>query len=142
MRQFVLLLAPFLMAQTEPQPLVPEGIHSPSTEAPNLCGLTAAGVDALQQKVMSDRGFREENSDDHYRVFNREGDFVQIVFPRPGYLSFPMVTCIQLFEDSNGTTVRRQMHCGGTREQCDRIFLEWNAHDNEVRQSLHSNERG
>ena len=139
MRKVVLLFAPLLMAQAAPQPLVPEGIHRPATEQPHLCGFTAASVDALQQKITSDPSFHEHNSNERYRVFNREADFVQFVFPRPGFLSFPMATCMHLTQASDGTVnMSRQLHCAGTRDECDRIFVQWNDHDNEVRRGLAS----
>jgi hypothetical protein len=129
------------MAQAEP-PLVPEGIHSPATQQPKLCGFTAANLTDLQQKIMSDPGFREENSNDRYRVFNRQEDYIQFVFPRPGFLEFGMATCMKLVQTSAGTTMERSMHCEGTRAECDKIFIEWEEHDKEVRQSLHQKERG
>ena len=139
MRRIYLVCAPLLMAQTAPQPLVPEGIHQSATEQPHLCGFTAANVDALQQKVMRDPGFREENSDDHYRVFNRDRDFIQFVFSRPGFLSFPMATCITVTEAADGTSsIKRELHCSGTREECDRIFIEWSDHDNRIRRDMES----
>ena len=137
MRKLVLMCAPLLMAQAAPRPLVPEGIHAPATEQPHLCGFTAANVAELQANIVKDPNFREENSNERYRVFNREKDFVQFVFPRPGFLPFPMATCMQLTQVSDGpVTMTRQLHCMGTREECDRIFIEWNDHDNEVRQGL------
>jgi hypothetical protein len=136
MRRGLLLFVPLLMAQSQP-PLVPEGIHSAATERPNLCGLAAASVAELERKIMGDPAFREENSNERYRVFNRRTDFVQFVFPRPGFLTFPMATCMKLNQVGEGpVTMTRQMHCMGTRDQCDRLFIQWNEHDNELRQSV------
>jgi hypothetical protein len=136
MRRAIILLTPLLMAQSEPAPLVPEGIHSDGTEQPQLCGFAAANLAELQRTIVSDPSFREENSNNSYRVFNRKQDFVQFVFPRPDFLSFPMATCIRVVPRDGGSTINRQMHCEGTRTECDEIFIQWNEHDKQVQRSL------
>ena len=139
MRRIFVFCIPILMAQTAPTPLVPEGIHNLAAEQPHLCGFTAANVGALERQITADPSFREENSTDRYRVFNRDQDFVQFAFPRPGFLNFPMATCIKVSPAPDGTSsIKRELHCGGTREECDRIFIEWNDHDTQVRQGLES----
>ena len=135
MRMLILLLAPLLMAQSEP-PLVPESIHSDASGPPELCGLSGRDVADIERKVVDDFSFQEEGSTDKYRVFVRERDFVQFVFPRPATLSFPMATCRKVISQSDGTYVQRELHCAGTREECDRIYLEFQALDDKVKQAL------
>jgi hypothetical protein len=120
------------MAQSQP-PLVPEGIHSDAKGPPELCGITGRDLADLERRVVADPSFTEGAGSDLYRVFNRERDFVQFVFPRGSTLTFPMATCRQVVEEANGSvSIRRELQCDGTREQCDRVFLEFEALDKRI----------
>lgn len=124
------------MAQSAPAPTVPEGIHNESNGPPELCGFTAPDLAALERKITQDPSFREENSTELYRVFNNTAIFVQFVFPRPGTLGFPMATCRKVTSQPDGTYISRNLLCGGSREECDKIFLEFQAIDERVKQEL------
>ena len=115
---------------------VPEGIHKDRAGAPTLCGLTSATLADIERQVLNDKEFVEENSTDQYRVFNRERDFVQMVFPRLNLHPFAMATCRKLVESGSGTTMQRGLECDGTRAQCDAVFLEFRALDDRMLKSL------
>jgi hypothetical protein len=135
LREAIVILASLWMAQTEPQSLVPEGVHKETDGPPRLCGFTAANLTDLERMILDDRSFREEGSSEQYRVFNRERDFIQFVFPRSAKLGFPMATCRRLLPAPDGVSLKRELYCDGTREQCDRIFLEFDALDSELTRS-------
>ena len=135
MRWLLLLCAPILMAQTPP-PLVPEGIHRDADGPSELCGFSAPDVPSLERSIATDPTFIEENSTTEYRVFNRESDFVQFVFPRPGRHKFPMATCRKVTSASGGSFITRDLYCGGSRTECDRIFLQFKELDESVRRML------
>ncbi len=131
----LLVIMPATMAQSQPAPVVAEGIHRDAEGPVDLCGITAPNVTTLEQKVIGDRRFVEENSTELYRVFNREADLVQFVFPRRTTLSFPMATCRKVTANPDGTsTMSREMRCEGGRQECDRVFLEFEALDRQVAQ--------
>ena len=124
MRKLLILVLPALMAQSQP-PLVPEGVHSDVEGPPELCG----------------PGVVEEGSTNLYQVFNRAQDFVQFVFPQPGTLAFPKATCRKVIENSDGSILmKREMHCDGSRDECDRVFLQFQELDEQVRRSLNSSD--
>lgn len=140
MRKLLILVLPALMAQSQP-PLVPEGVHSDVEGPPELCGFTGSDVADLQRQVLASPGFVEEGSTNLYQVFNRAKDFVQFVFPQPGTLAFPMATCRKVIENSDGSILMKgEMHCDGSRDECDRVFLQFQELDEQVRRSLNSSD--
>lgn len=120
------------MAQS-PAPLVPEGIHSNAEGPPELCGFKGRDLRDLERRVMSDANFAEHQGDQEYRVFLNETVMVQFVFPKAGTSVFPMATCRKLFTDSSGgVSMTREMRCEGSREECDRVFLQFQNLDNKL----------
>ena len=128
-----LLFLVVLLASSASAQRVPEGIHRETRGPPTLCGIKGADLAAIQQQVLEDRRFVEEGSTDLYRVFNRDEDFTQFVFPQPGTLSYPMATCRKVVSNPDGSSsIRRELQCEASREECDNIFLQFNALDQRV----------
>lgn len=115
---------------------VPEGIHRDREGPPSLCGITAANIAAIESIVLNDRAFVEEGSNGQYRVYNRESDFTQFVFPRPTTYSFPVATCRKIESRKDGTFINRELSCDGNREQCDAVFRQFEALDNSLKKLL------
>jgi hypothetical protein len=136
---FRLALTPLLFAvMTQgPPPLVPEGIHSDAKGPPELCGYRGRDLSELTRQILEDPDFKEEGSTTEYRVFNNDSALVQMVFPQSGTLEFPMATCRKVFTNlDGGTSFNREMHCEGTRDDCDRIFLQFEALDKKVTREI------
>ena len=132
---FTVFLAPILMAQSA-TPLVPEGIHRDTSDGPDICGFKAPDVVTLERRISTDSKFVEEGSTDRFKVLNNLRDFVQFVFPQPGTLPFAMATCRKVVSTSGGSNMSRELHCDGSRDECDRIFLEFRQLDDAVTKAL------
>lgn len=136
MKFVILFLAVTLMPQIASAQSVPDGIHKNRAGPPTLCGITGASLADIERSVLNDRDFVEENSTDQYRVFNRQRDFVQMVFPRPKLHRFAMATCRKVEPSGIGSTIQRELECDGSREECDAVFLQFKALDDAVLKML------
>jgi hypothetical protein len=133
MRRLSLLLAPILMAQTEPKPLVPEGIHSRAPTAPEtICGITAASPQEFEAKVKSSPNAKYNNETDRYVTYEGPMPLTLWAFAKPSNFAYPVATCMRVYVEGGQTFTEREMRCDASREACDRTFLEFRDLDKKV----------
>lgn len=118
--------------------LVPEGIHSQTRGPADLCGVVGADANAVIALLRSTPTVSAEQVDsDRFEVFVARDGFVQWVVTRPGEPAHPAVTCRRLIRDAQGSLLsERQMRCDAERLPCDRLFLEFQALDEQVRAAI------
>ena len=134
MRKAVILLAPLLMAQAEPKPLVPEGIHHDAKGPSTLCGITGASALDVEQEVRATPTVRYAGESDKFVIFDAEGSegLRQWVFSKPTYVAYSLATCRRAYPENGMMMMQRDMRCEDTREDCDRAFLEFQSLDKEA----------
>jgi len=143
MRSWLLLLAPLLMAQTSPQPLVPEGVHQFAQGPSTVCGVTASAAQEFESKIKGDTHFRHVLTTERFVAYATADSFTQWTFSLPGNTAHPLATCRHTYQGSDGAWyMQRQLRCDDTRDRCDRAFLEFRELDDRVKQALSGRERG
>jgi hypothetical protein len=141
MRRFVAFLAAILMAQTEPQPLVPEGVHTLAEGPATMCGITAESATEFLQKVKLDPRFTLTGTTDRFLLYATQDSLMQFVFSLPGNTAHPLATCRHAYQENGAWFISREMRCDDTRERCDRAFLEFADLDDQVKRALSGNDR-
>jgi hypothetical protein len=122
--------------------IVPEGIHSSAEGPTTICGVTASTAIEFETKISADPRYKElKDESGRFRVFTRQDkDLRQWAFSTKLNDVYPIATCRHLYRDADGSVyIQREMHCDDTRENCDRVFLMFNAMDQRVKQSLNRN---
>lgn len=112
--------------------------YSRGSDRVKMCGFNAASFAEFETQLTGDSAFREEGSNDRYRVYVASApEFRQIVIARPRETAFPMAYCRTLPILPNGsTTLQSRMHCEGEKKDCDAVFVEFYRHDQSILRSL------
>jgi|GEM_PF-2345686 len=118
--------------------LVPEGIHSDADGPADLCGLVAPDAEGVIALLRSSPLVRAERIDSaRFELFVAREGITQWVATRASEPAHPAVTCRRLIEDKDGNLLtERQMRCDAERLPCDRLFLEFQALDERLREEL------
>ena len=144
-RQLALLcLAPLLSIEAAHGQVVPEGIHSDASAPSTMCGVTAADAREFEVKVRADQSLQRRNTSNERFVWYASSDeSVHWVFATPTNFVYPVATCRQITRDAQGSLyLSRDMRCDGSREQCDRAYLEFQWLDDQIKQGFSGKERG
>lgn len=138
MTKIGILLSGALMASTSNAQLVPEGVHRIDTGPVTMCGLTGRDALDLIARVRASSAFRRESiQSDRFEMYVPIEGMDQLVFMRPSEPAHPAVTCRHVFQDSTGNWMhQRSMRCDASRDACDRLFLEFQALDEQMGRGL------
>jgi hypothetical protein len=132
MRNALLVFAPLLMAQNVPAPLVPEGVHSLAKGPETICGVTGASARDFESKVKSSPKAKYNNETDRYVTYEGPMPMTLWAFAKPSNFAYPVATCMRVYVEGGQTHTERTMRCDGSREACDRTFLEFRGLDKQV----------
>ena len=130
---FCALWAPAAAAQR-----VPEGIHSIQSGPVEMCGIRGRDLGAYVAALRTSPAHRPEAiGSDRFELFVAKEGWDQIVLTRPTEPAHPAATCRHALRDAEGNfMMERQMRCDASREACDRLFLEFQALDERMRQEI------
>jgi hypothetical protein len=142
MRKIHLACVPLLMAQTAPQPLVPEGVHSLAKGPETICGVTGASALDFQRLVKASPAAKYNNETDRYLTYEGPMPMTLWAFAKRSNFAYPIATCVRVFEKDGGVFMERKMRCDANREQCDRAYLEFEELDARNRKQIRGNEKG
>lgn len=108
---------------------VPEGIHSEGDERPEVCGLRAASVPALEAQIQTRSDFETlPTTTEHYRAFAISEGMRILTFTTPSNPAHPAVVCRQVADNGNGgSTIQTTIACYNSRENCDWLYREFEA---------------
>lgn len=116
---------------------VPEEIHSDAQGEGSVCGITGDGALAIRDALRSDSNINQEPSpSQRFETYFSAIDTKQWTVTTKSDAAYPAVTCVFLFNSSNGVEMQRQMRCDASREACDALFLEFRSNDDRVRRQL------
>ena len=116
---------------------VPEGVHREATGASDVCGITGQDALAIREKLRSDQTIVEEPSgSSRFETYFSSRETKQWTVTTKADAAYPAVTCVHLYNSGGGTDMRRQMRCDASRQACDALFLEFQAHDEKIRTQL------
>ena len=121
--------------------IVPEGIHQHARGPVELCGLTGRDVRDLIERARASPAWRLTPIDAaRFELFVAVDGMNQLVVTRPSEPAHPAATCRHVFQDTAGNWLQeRAMRCEASREDCDRLFIEFQELDERLRQSLAGN---
>ena len=120
------------MAQSEPAPIVPEGIHSDANGPETICGITAASAQDFERQVKASRKAKYNNETDRYVTYDGPMPMTLWAFAKPTNFAYPVATCMRVYVEGGQTYTERKMRCDASRDECDRAFVEFQQLDNQV----------
>ena len=117
--------------------VVPEGVHSEADGPSNLCGISGDNALAIREKLKSDPTIVEEPSgSSRFETYFSSVETKQWTVTTEKEAAYPAVTCVRLYTAGGGTNMERNMRCDASREACDALFLEFEAHDEQLRKQI------
>ena len=116
---------------------VPEGVHNDVSGPSDVCGVTGEGALTIRASLRSNPAIREEPSGSvRFETYFSSTESKQWSVTTKEDAAYPAVTCVHLFNSGGGTDMQRQMRCDASREACDALFVEFHAHDEEIRKQI------
>jgi hypothetical protein len=116
---------------------VPQGVHQEVNGPSAVCGIGGENALAIRDKLRSDPNIVQKPSGSaRFETYFSTVESKQWTVTTKIDAAFPAVTCVYLFNSSGGTDMQREMRCDASREACDALFREFDAHDAEVRKQI------
>ncbi|WP_324134445.1 hypothetical protein [Bosea sp. (in: a-proteobacteria)] len=142
MHRLILAIATILNAVTPSSAqTVPDGIYRRADGPAKMCGLIGRNATDVLAQARQSPDFRviPNLSSDRFEMFETirgEPFKFQLVATRPSEPAFPAVTCRELYQGGGGLRMTRTMQCDADRAACDALFLEFQAFDAQLTQTL------
>jgi len=128
--RLILLTALVTGQVSDLDPLSPDLLMTEANGPPSMCGLSASDTEGPAKVVRSSPRFaRADVKSDHFEVYDtsdRMQEFVITLEPNPAN---PAVACREIRQENGNLRLDRYMNCGGSREACNRLFLDFRALD-------------
>jgi len=116
---------------------VPEGLHSEVRGPSDVCGVSGESALGIRASLRSDPTITEKPSgSERFETYFSSTEDKQWTVTTQADAAYPAVTCVHLFTSEGGTDMLRQMRCDASREACDALYLEFRAHDEQIRRQL------
>ncbi len=116
---------------------VPEGIHSDAPGESSVCGIIGSDALAITDALRSDPTITEEPSPSkRFETYFSSTETKSWTVTTKADAAYPAVTCVHFFGSNGGTDMQRQMRCDASREACDALFLEFQAHDAVIQKQI------
>ncbi|MEZ5748584.1 MAG: hypothetical protein R3D83_01410 [Caenibius sp.] len=116
---------------------VPEGVHNDTNGASNVCGITGRNALAISDKLRSDPTIAEKPSGSRrFKTYFSSVETKQWTVTTKEEAAYPAVTCVHIFHSGGGTDMKRNMRCDASRKACDALYLEFRAHDEQIRRQV------
>ncbi|QNM82571.1 hypothetical protein H8M03_11275 [Sphingomonas sabuli] len=116
---------------------VPEGMQKEASGASDICGVVGQNALAIREKLRADPTIDEEPSgSSRFETYFSKVETIQWTVTTKADAAYPAVTCVHLFESGGGTDMNRQMRCDASQNACDSLFLEFQAHDEQIKRQL------
>ena len=114
---------------------VPETIHSETDGPSTLCGVTGTNAAAIIQVVRKTPELTDRRiSSERFELFSSSDGTVQWVFTRPSEPAHPAVTCREVRRNADGSVwMNRDMRCDADRVACDKLYLEFQNLDRQLK---------
>ena len=116
---------------------VPEGVHKEASGPSDVCGVTGQDALAIREKLKADPAIAEEPSgSSRFETYFSTVETKQWTVTTKADAAYPAVTCVHLYNSEGGTDMTRQMRCDASRKACDALFLEFQAHDEQITRQI------
>ena len=112
--------------------------HTDAAGPSTICGLTGENALALMTQLRASKTLElQPKQSPRFEIYQSRDARLQFVATASTEPAHPAVTCRRLFTDtSGGTSMDRQMRCDASREACDKLFEEFSALDERMRDYL------
>ncbi len=116
---------------------VPEGVHRDANGPSDVCGIIGDDALAIREKLRSDPTVVERPSGSgRFETYFSSVETKQWTATTVEEAAYPAITCVRLYSSGGGTHMERNMRCDASREACDALFLEFEAHDEQIRKQI------
>ena len=116
---------------------VPEGVHTDATGPSSVCGISGEDALAIREKLKNSPAIVEKPSgSDRFETYFSTTEHKSWTVTTRNDAAYPAVTCAYLYDAGGGTDMSREMRCDASREACDALFLEFEAHDEQIRKQM------
>lgn len=116
---------------------VPEGVHREASGASDVCGVTGQDALAIRERLRADPTIVEEPSgSSRFETYFSTVETKQWTVTTKADAAYPAVTCVHLYNSEGGTDMSREMRCDASQKACDALFLEFQAHDEQIRRQV------
>ena len=106
---------------------VPEGTHRGTDGPPNLCGITAATVPALEAMMAAQ--FAPLPGNERYVSYEDPAHRRIWTFTTAAHPAHPAASCMTVVRRDGWISVNREISCPSTRASCDLLHREFEALD-------------
>jgi len=97
---------------------------------PSMCGLSASDTEGLSKAVRTTPKFAKADVEsDRFEVFDTADRMQEFVITLESSPAHPAVACREIREENGGLRLTRYMNCSGSRDACNRLFLDFRALD-------------
>lgn len=131
----LILLAALTMGQvSDLDAIFPDLLLTEANGPPSMCGLSAGDTDGLRKSVRTTpRLTKAAIKSDGFEVYDTSDRMQEFVITLETNPAHPAVACREITRENGELRLTRYMNCGGSREACNRLFLDFRALDSEVK---------
>ena len=110
--------------------IFPDLLMSEANGPPSMCGLSASDTEGLAKVVRATPRFAKADvRSDGFEVYDTADRMQEFVITTESNPAHPAVACREIRQEKGGLQLNRYMNCGGSREACNRLFLDFRTLD-------------
>ena len=114
--------------------MFPELLLTEANGPPSMCGLSADDTEGLTQLVRTTPSLAKAAvKSDGFEVYDTADRMREFVITLEANPAHPAVACREITRENGELRLTRYMNCSGSREACNRLFLDFRALDSELK---------
>lgn len=108
----------------------PDLLMTEANGPPSMCGLSASDTEGLAKVVRATPRFAKADvRSDAFEVYDTADRMQEFVITMESNPAHPAVACREIRQENGDLRLNRYMNCSGSREACNRLFLDFRALD-------------
>jgi hypothetical protein len=114
--------------------LFPDLLLTQANGPPSMCGLSADDTEGLRKLVRTTTSLAKAAvGSDRFEVYDTADRMQEFVITLESNPAHPAVACREITRGNGELRLTRYMNCGGSREACNRLFLDFRKLDLELK---------
>lgn len=114
--------------------MFPDLLLTEANGPPSMCGLSADDTEGLRKLVRATPSLAKAAvRSDGFEVYDTADRMKEFVITLQSNPAHPAVACREITRENGELRLMRYMNCGGSREACNRLFLDFRALDSELK---------
>jgi hypothetical protein len=119
---------------SDPDVIFPDLLLSEASDPPSMCGLSANDTEGLAKSVREAPSLTKANvNSDGFEVYDTADRMQEFVITLETNPAHPAVACREISRENGELRLTRYMNCSGSREACNRLFLDFRALDSQLK---------